>query len=103
MTSAHQPITVDGWTQASSVIAVIKCNDGASGIVTSDALPSNDRALPYLPAAVQVAPINPPVLPVPEASVALVPLPSLNEYAATGVGPPAALIVAVVVAVVVVN
>jgi len=94
---------VDGLTHTSSVIAVVKCNDGASGIVTSDALPSNASAPPYLPALVQVARMTFPVLPVPDTSATLVPLPSLNAYAATGVGPPAALMFAVVVAVEVVN
>jgi hypothetical protein len=40
-------------------------------------------ALPYLPAAVQVAPDTIPVLPFPDESATVDPEPSPNEYAAT--------------------
>jgi hypothetical protein len=46
-------------------------------------VPLKERARPYLPAFVRVAPTIVPVLPLPEASMTVVPLASLNEYAAT--------------------
>src|SRR5688572_25295099 len=76
-------MTADGLTHASSVIAVLKCNEGVSGTLTHAELPLNERAPPYFPAVVQVASVRVPVFPVPEASAVVVPVPSLNEYAAT--------------------
>ncbi len=46
-------------------------------------VPLNCSALPYLPAAAQVAFASVPVLPLPDASVTVVPDPSSNAYAAT--------------------
>ena len=48
-------------------------------------MPLNTSALPYLPEFVQVAPLIVPLFPFPEASATVVPVPSLNPYAATGV------------------
>src|ERR1041384_7879225 len=103
MTSSQKPVAVDGLTHASTVNAVVTCNDGASGTVTSAVLPLNDSAPPYLPAAVHVAPVMLPVFPVPEASVALLPAPSSTAWPAPGRGPLVPVMFAVVVAVVVVN
>ncbi len=46
-------------------------------------MPLKDRALPYLPADVQVAPLMVPVSPLPELSETVLPAPSLKEYALT--------------------
>ena len=51
--------------------------------MTRALVPLNDSAPPYLPDADQVVFDVVPLLPVPEASPTVVPLPSLNEYAAT--------------------
>ena len=49
-----------------------------SGIVTTLLVPLKERALPYLPAALQLVPEAVPKLPLPERSVTEVPLPSLK-------------------------
>ena len=76
-------MTVDGLTQASSVIPVVRCSDAASGIVTSALVPLNCNALPNLPDVDQVAFVIVPLLPFPDASATVVPDPSSNPYAAT--------------------
>ena len=43
----------------------------------------NESALPYLPVSVQVAPLTDAVCPFPETSATVLPVPSLNAYAAT--------------------
>jgi len=83
MTSRHQLLTVVGLTHASSVIAVVKRREGASGIVTTELVPLNESAAAVLPAVVHVVPDTVPVLPLPDRSLTVVPVPSLNEYAAT--------------------
>src|SRR6266508_4033226 len=55
-------------------------------MVTSALVPLKLKAVPYLPDAVQVAPLIVPLLPLPDTSVTTVPLPSLNPYAATKPG-----------------
>src|SRR5215475_10862390 len=61
---------------------------GLSGMRTAPLPPSNDRALPYFPAVVQVTPPrSTPVLLLPDASAVVVPEPSLKPRATTG--PPA--------------
>ena len=55
-------------------------------MVTSALVPLKTRASPYLPAVVQVAFAIVPLLPLPEESWTVVPVPSLNEYAATRPG-----------------
>ena len=52
-------------------------------MLTRAFVPLKDSAPPYLPDADQVVFDVVPLLPVPEASPTVVPLPSLNEYAAT--------------------
>src|SRR5262245_50493472 len=85
MTSRQAPVTAVGLTQASRVMAVLRCRDAESLMFTRALLPLNDRASPYRPAA-HVALLIVPVLPLPEASATAVPVPSLNEYAATRAG-----------------
>src|SRR5438093_11727549 len=77
------PLTVDGCTHASNVMPVVRCKDALSLIVTKAFVPLKTSALPYFPAVVHVALPIVPVLPLPDASVTVVPAPSLNEYAAT--------------------
>src|SRR5882724_13694957 len=82
MTSRHAPVTVDGFTQASSVIPVTSCRDAALGTVTTALVPLNTSALPNFPAVVHVAPLIVPVLLFPEESATVGPAPSANPYAA---------------------
>src|SRR6478735_8240880 len=84
--SFHPVLTTDGLTQASSVIAVVRRNDGASGIVTSALEPLKTSALPNFPLVVHVAFAIAPLLPCPDTSVTAVPAPSSNAYAATSCG-----------------
>src|SRR6476619_7927731 len=86
MTSRHALLTVDGLTHASSVIAVVKRSEAASGMLTRALVPLNDSAVPYFPAVVQVAFMIVPALPLPDESVTVVPVPASNEYAATSSG-----------------
>ena len=75
-------------THASRVIAVVRCNEAESLISTHAFVPLNTSAWPYLPAVVHVAFAMVPVFPVLDASETVVPVPSLNEYAATRPGVP---------------
>src|SRR6476620_1081889 len=86
MTSRQFAVTVVGLTHASSVIPVVKCKDAASGMVTLAFVPLNDKAPPYLPAAVRVALTIVPVRPLPDASVTVDPVVSFNAYATTSSG-----------------
>src|SRR5689334_13873323 len=79
----RQPVSVDGLTQASRVMPLVRSSELASATVTRFEVPLKDRAPPYLPPAVQLAPVTVPLLPVPDASLATVPDVSLNENAAT--------------------
>jgi hypothetical protein len=63
-----------------------------SGIVISALVPLKTSALPYLPAAVQVAFWIVPVFPLPEESLTIDPAPSSNEYAATSSGTVASIV-----------
>src|SRR5262249_38226018 len=83
MTSRHTLFVADGFTQASNVIAVVRCNAAASGMLTRALVPLNDSAPPDLPAVVQVAPEIVPVRLLGELSPTVVPLPSLNPQAPT--------------------
>ena len=57
---------------------MVRSSEPASLTVTQSLIPSNDSALPYLPLAVRVAPEIVPLLPLPEASVTVVPDASLK-------------------------
>jgi hypothetical protein len=72
-------------THASSVIPVVRSRDGESFTLTR-AFPLNTRAFPNLPVVVHVALTIDPVFPTPDESVALLPEPVLNAYAATSPG-----------------
>src|SRR5687767_5322499 len=63
---------------------VVRSSDAASATLTTSLAPSNDSALPNLPAAFHVAPAIVPCLPRPDESPSGAPLPSSNPYAATG-------------------
>ena len=52
-------------------------------MVTRALVPLKTKASPYLPEVVQVALVIVPLLPLPEESLTVVPVPSLNAYAAT--------------------
>src|SRR6185295_3154517 len=81
--TVRQLARADGFTQASSVIAVVRCNDAASGTFTLADVPLNVSAPPNLPAVDQVAAEIVPVLLLPDASAVETPVPALKEYAAT--------------------
>src|SRR4051794_19145481 len=63
-------------------MALVRPSDDEFGIVTMSFTPSNDRAFPRRPAT-RLAPEIVPVLPVPEASFAVVPDVSSNDQAPT--------------------
>src|SRR5690242_7230929 len=86
MTSRQPELTADGLTHASIVIPVVRCSEALSGMVTIALIPLNTSALPYLPEVVHVAFAIVPVFPWPERSATVVPVPSLNAYAATRFG-----------------
>ena len=83
------PVIALGLTQASSVIPDVRSSEAESGMLTKRLVP-NDSDLPNFPVVLHVAPLIVPLLPFPEASPTTVPVPSLNEYAATSplVAPP---------------
>src|SRR4249919_2624974 len=90
---SRQPLaTRDGLTHADSVMAVVSRSTGASVIVTIP-LPVNTRALPNLPAGVQVALLIAPGLPLPDPSATVGPAPSSNPYPATSPEFPAGVVV----------
>src|SRR4051794_16251109 len=61
---------------------VVRSSDAESGTVTQALVPLNESAFPYLP-VVQVALLSVPVLPLPDESAVVVPLPASKPYAAT--------------------
>src|SRR5919109_3369775 len=72
-----------GRTQPDRVIASLRSNAADAGTRTVCPAPSNRTAEPNRPRDVQVAPEIVPVLPLPDASAALLPEPASNPYAAT--------------------
>src|SRR5436309_2515856 len=92
MTSRQLLLTVEGLTHASSVIPLDRCNDAASETVTSELVPLNCNALPYLPDEAQVAFASAPLFPFPDPSLTVDPDPSSNPYAATRPDAPAGVV-----------
>ena len=72
-----------GRTHASSVIPVVRSSEAESAIDTKSFTPSNESAEPVFAVVVQVAPEIDAVLPCPEMSATVLPLPASKEYAAT--------------------
>jgi hypothetical protein len=68
--------SVEGFTQASSVMPVLKSKLAESFTVTQLLVPLNDNALPNLPAALHEAPVIAPVFAQPETSLTVSPAPS---------------------------
>ena len=83
-TVRHSDPVLVGFTQASRVIFWVRSREAASATVTMSLTPSNDSEPPNLPFGDHVAPEIEPLLPLPEASRSVVPLPASNEYSATG-------------------
>src|SRR5438128_10624790 len=81
---------VEGSTHASRVIPEPRWRLSESGMLTYVFfVASNDRAFPYLPELLQVAPAIVPLFPLPDRSFTAVPAPSLKLYAATRPDEPA--------------
>src|SRR3982750_2556722 len=85
-TVRQEPPAADGFTQASRVMPLVRSSDDAAGTVTTELVPSNESALPCLPADDQVVFASVPVLFLPEASLTVGPLPSSNPQEATRPG-----------------
>src|SRR5262249_49810063 len=83
MSTLVKLLTELGLTQASIVMAFVRSSVFASLTVTQSLTPLNERALPYLPEVVQVAPEMAPLFALPDESVALGPLPALKLHAPT--------------------
>src|SRR4051812_30005905 len=75
-TAVQAVLAAVGLTHASRVMAPVRCRDAESATVTQLLVPLKDRALPNLPAVLQVAAVIVPVFPLPEASATVVPVPS---------------------------
>src|SRR5262249_17783942 len=90
---ALNPVLPSGFTQPSTVRPDVRSSELASGTETKEFVPLNDRALPNLPLADQVALLRVPLLWLPDWSAVVVPLPSSKPQApprpAPGGGPPA--------------
>src|SRR5689334_20972393 len=86
MMTALYPLRADGLIHASRVIALVRSSALASAIVTQLLVPLKEAAPPNLPCVDQPVFESVPTLPLPDPSLAVVPLPSLNPYAATRPG-----------------
>src|SRR4051812_31525515 len=82
MIAVRQPPANDGRTHASSVIAVLRSSEVASGMFTRALEPSKSNAPPKRP-SVHWAPDSVPLLAFPELSTAVVPVPSSKPQAPT--------------------
>ena len=78
MRTVRQPPVVVGRTHASNVMPVEICSDGELGTDTNALVPLNESAFPNLPAAApaHVAFVIAPLLPFPDWSATVVPLPA---------------------------
>src|SRR2546427_10745789 len=77
-----------GFTQAERVKEPERSREFESNTVTLAAMPSKDNALPAIPALHTGPFIKVPVLPFPEESATVVPVPSSNFQYATRLDPP---------------
>ena len=77
-TTVFQPLTVVGLTQASIVIPVVRFSDALCAALTRLFEPLKESALPNLPltAPAQAVFASVPVLPLPDWSAVVVPVPS---------------------------
>ena len=74
ISAVRQPPATDGFTHASSVIAFVRSSVAESATLTMSLTPSKLSARPKRPEVVRVAPETVPALPLPEESVAAVPV-----------------------------
>src|SRR5262245_56643692 len=77
-----QPLTVDELTHASSVMPFVRSSDDESAMLTSDEVPLNCSAPPYLPDFDHVPFCTVPSFLLPDESATFAPAPSSNEYSA---------------------
>src|SRR5919204_1590218 len=75
--------SAEGFTHASSVIPLVRSSEFESATVTSVFVPLNESAPSVWPAIDHVPFAIVPLLPVPERSASVVPLPALKLYEAT--------------------
>jgi len=86
-TVSHPVGVLDGFTQASRVMPVVRSSELESGILTRSLTPSKRSAFPYLPVVTQTGPfVNVPAFEFPDESERVVPDPSSNPYSATKPG-----------------
>jgi hypothetical protein len=78
ITDRHHVGVAVGYTHASRVMPPVSCSEAVCGTVTRALVPLKTSAPPYFPDAVHVAPLIVPVLPFPDTSATVLPLPSLN-------------------------
>ena len=83
ITVRHAVVALAGCIQADKVMPVVRSRLAESATSTRSSSPSNERAPPFLPVAVHVAPLKVPLLADPERSAVTDPEPSSNPYAAT--------------------
>src|SRR5262245_38172335 len=88
MMTECQSVRLDGLTQASRVIPMVRSSTAASATVTRLDVPLNEIAFPNLPAAANDAFESVPVLLLPVESRVEVPVPSSKPYAASTPGCP---------------
>src|SRR4051794_30711514 len=82
--AVRQPPAAVGFTHASSVIAFVRSSELESAMLTMSSTPSKDSARPNLPVVDRATPpASVPPLPLPDESIAAVPLVSSKPYAAT--------------------
>ena len=82
-TTVRQPPATAGRTHASSVIPVVRSSVAESATATHALVPLKLRALLNLPVVTQAAFVSVPMLPRPDWSAVVVPVPSSNAHAPT--------------------
>src|SRR6266705_59956 len=87
----RQPSVADGFTQLSNVKALVKAMDSLDGANTSLLPVGRNRPFPKRPPPHEAPRTSEALLPLPDQSSVVVPTPSLNAYATTGIAGGAAV------------